>query len=84
MKHLNKFLENSGDKLIKVYNFKDIYKAIQFVKKACDIFNELDHHPDYFCLEGNNVTIHLSTHSVGGVTQKDWDVVTQLNNLLKN
>jgi 4a-hydroxytetrahydrobiopterin dehydratase len=82
MKHLNKFLENSGDKLIKVYNFKDIYKAIQFVKKACDIFNELDHHPDYFCLEGNNVTIHLSTHSVGGISEKDYEVIERLNKFI--
>ena len=72
---------SNEDKLIKVYTFSDIYKTTNFVKQACDIFTLLDHHPDYFNWSGNIVTIHLTTHSVGGVSHKDLEVVDRLNDL---
>lgn len=73
--------ESNEDKLIKVYTFSDIYKTTNFVKQACDIFTTLDHHPDYFNWSDNIVTMHLTTHSVGGVSHKDLEVVDRLNDL---
>ena len=84
MKHLKRFIESEGSVLVEHFNFKDIYEAIEFIKKSCDVFDELDHHPDYFCLEGKKVTIKITTHSEGGVTDKDYDVVERLEELIKD
>jgi len=83
MKYLKEFFDK-GLVLEESFNFKDIYEAIEFIKKSCDVFNELDHHPDYFCLEGKKVTIKTTTHSEGGVTEKDYEVVDSLKSLVKD
>jgi len=80
--YLKRFVESNESVLTKEFNFKDIYEAIEFIKKSCDVFNELDHHPDYFCLEGKKVIIKTTTHSKSGVTDKDYEVVRRLKGLI--
>jgi pterin-4a-carbinolamine dehydratase len=46
------------------------------------VFESQNHHPHYFNWNGDKLLISLKTHSSGGVTQKDWDVASQLDNLL--
>ena len=82
MMYLKRFVEANESVLTEEFNFKDIYEAIEFIKKSCDVFNELDHHPDYFCLEGKKVIIKTTTHSKGGVTDKDHEVVKRLKGLI--
>ena len=84
MKYLKEFFQKSDTELVESFNFKDIYEAVEFMKKACDVFNELDHHPNYFCLEGKTIKIKLTTHSEGGVTDKDFEVVDSLRGLVKD
>ena len=84
MKYLKQFFEQDKSVLEESFNFKDIYEAIEFVQKSCDVFNELDHHPDYFCLEGKTVRIKISTHSEGKVTDIDFEVVERLEELIKS
>jgi 4a-hydroxytetrahydrobiopterin dehydratase len=81
---LKEFFQKSDTELVESFNFKDIYEAVEFMKKACDVFNELDHHPNYFCLEGKTIKIKLTTHSEGGVTDKDFEVVDSLKGLVKD
>lgn len=66
------------------FNFKDIYEAIEFMKKSCDVFTELDHHPDLFSLEGKMITIEITTHDMGGITDKDYEVLDGLKLLVKD
>jgi len=82
MKYLKEFFQKSDTELVESFNFKDIYEAVEFMKKACDVFNELDHHPNYFCLEGKKVIIKTTTHSKSGVTDKDYEVVRRLKGLI--
>lgn len=84
MKYLKEFSTKNQTVLKEYFNFKDIYEAIEFMKSACDVFNELDHHPDYFCLEGKTVSIRTTTHSEGGVTDKDFELVERLEELIKD
>jgi len=82
MKYLKEFF--GDDKyLSEEFNFKDIYEAIEFIKKSCDVFTELDHHPDYFCLDGKTVKIKITTHTEGEITDKDIEVVDRLKQLVK-
>jgi len=76
--YLKRFVESNEKVLTEEFNFKDIYEAIEFIKKSCDVFNELDHHPDYFCLEGKKIIIKTTTHSKGGVTDKDSEVIERI------
>jgi 4a-hydroxytetrahydrobiopterin dehydratase len=78
MKHLNNF-ENSNQSILKeTFNFLNMSEAIDFIRKACDIFEKSDHHPDVFCLKGKQLEIHITTHSEGKVTDKDIQVMDML------
>jgi 4a-hydroxytetrahydrobiopterin dehydratase len=84
MKYLKKIFSVDVPVLTEEFNFKDIYEATEFMRKALNLFNLMDHHPDYFCLEGKKITIKITTHSQGGVTYKDHEVVDRLRWLIKD
>jgi len=44
--------------------------AIGFVNGIAAVAEAVDHHPD-IDIRGNAVTLRLSTHSEGGITEKD-------------
>ena len=56
-------------KLFELGNFKE---ALNFVNKIGGAAEEMNHHPDIFIHSWNKVKITISTHSEGGVTEKDF------------
>lgn len=59
-------------------NFKD---ALLFVNKVGDAAELLNHHPDIFIHSWNKVKIIISTHSAGGVTEKDFILAHKIEKL---
>ena len=60
----------------KKYTFKSFLPGIEFVNKIAQAAESAGHHPD-ITINYNVVGISLSTHSEGGVTQKDFDLASQ-------
>jgi 4a-hydroxytetrahydrobiopterin dehydratase len=61
-----------ADKLIeKTFELKDFASALAFTIKVGIEAEKSDHHPDILIHSWNKVKISLSTHSEGGVTEKD-------------
>jgi 4a-hydroxytetrahydrobiopterin dehydratase len=56
--------------------------AIAAVRRVADVAEELDHHPD-IDIRWRTVTFRLSTHSAGGVTQRDIDLARRIDGLLR-
>jgi 4a-hydroxytetrahydrobiopterin dehydratase len=44
--------------------------SVGFVNRLAEAAEEADHHPD-LAISWNRVTVTLSTHSQGGITEKD-------------
>lgn len=63
--------------IAKRYSFSDFIDAIDFVNEVAELAEEADHHPD-IAISYNKVTMTLTTHSEGGVTQKDIDLATEI------
>ena len=61
-----------GDAIRKQYTFKDFLEAIAFVNRLAPDAEAADHHPDIL-VNYKRVTLTYSTHSEGGLTQKDFD-----------
>ncbi len=66
-----------GDALTKTYQFKGFPAAIAFVNRAATAAEAADHHPD-IDIRFSKVTMVLSSHDAGGITQKDLDLATAL------
>ncbi|BAU41126.1 4a-hydroxytetrahydrobiopterin dehydratase [Leptolyngbya sp. O-77] len=69
-----------GDRLQRTYRFKDFVEAIAFVNKLVEPAEAAGHHPD-IAISYNRVTVTLTTHDAGGLTQKDFDLAASLANL---
>jgi 4a-hydroxytetrahydrobiopterin dehydratase len=67
-----------GDELVKVVTRKDFAEAMQVVNAVADLAEKANHHPD-IAISWNKVTLHLSTHSAGGLTQADLDLAGQID-----
>ena len=72
--HLGKLpgWSNQNDALTKTYTFKNFTGAMQFVNLVAETAEVVQHHPDIE-IRYTKVTLTLSTHDAGGVTQKDVD-----------
>jgi 4a-hydroxytetrahydrobiopterin dehydratase len=60
-----------GDAIRKQFTFKDFLEAIAFVNRLAPEADKADHHPDIL-INYKRVTLTYSTHSEGGLTDKDF------------
>jgi 4a-hydroxytetrahydrobiopterin dehydratase len=56
--------------LDKIVRLADFAEALAFVNEVGALAETADHHPD-IDIRWNTVTLHLSTHSAGGITEAD-------------
>ena len=60
-----------GDEIRKQYTFGNFLEAIAFVNRLAPEAEAADHHPDIL-INYKRVTLTYSTHSDGGLTDKDF------------
>ena len=60
-----------GDAIRKQFTFADFVEAIAFVNRLAPEAEVADHHPDIL-INYKRVTLVYSTHSDGGLTDKDF------------
>lgn len=70
----------SGKAIQKKYTFKSFMPAIAFVNKIAEAAESAGHHPD-ITINYSVVGISLSTHSEGGVTEKDFSLAAQIDQI---
>jgi 4a-hydroxytetrahydrobiopterin dehydratase len=61
-----------GEALQRTFSFEDFAKAMAFVNQVASLAEDRQHHPDIMIRYGK-VTLTLSTHDAGGITEKDFD-----------
>jgi 4a-hydroxytetrahydrobiopterin dehydratase len=61
-----------GDAITRQFTFAGFPEAVAFVVRLGFIAEAADHHPDLL-VNYKRVTVTYSTHSAGGLTEKDFD-----------
>lgn len=74
-----KVLDNK--KIVRQFKFKDFKESMIFVNKVAGIAEVEGHHPD-IGISYNEVTIELTTHAVGGLTENDFIVATKIDKIV--
>ena len=80
-KFLNENLKNwSFEKgfIRRDFTFRDFTEAFSFMTAVALMAERADHHPEWSNVY-NQVSIALSTHSAGGITQKDFDLASKID-----
>jgi len=71
---------HAGKGLHKKFTFKSFMAAIGFVNRLAEAAEKAGHHPD-IAVNYNLVTLSLSTHSEGGITEKDFQLAKEIDGL---
>ena len=66
--------------ITRTFQFKDFPMAIKFVNAVAKLAEKAWHHPD-IDIRWNKVTLTLTTHDAGGLTEKDFKLATQFDGL---
>ena len=70
-----------GDELVRIVRARDWRSAIALVDAVAAEADRRDHHPDV-CVTGyRNVTFRLTTHSDGGISERDVALATAIDRL---
>ncbi len=71
-----------GNKSIsREYKFKDFAQNMAFVNKVAVISESEGHHPDMNIHDWNKLTITLSTHAIGGLSENDFILASKIDTL---
>jgi 4a-hydroxytetrahydrobiopterin dehydratase len=71
--------KNSG-MISRTFQFKDFPAAMKFTDAAAQLAEEEWHHPD-IDIRWNKVTLALTTHDAGGLTEKDFALAKKFDDL---
>ncbi|HKZ06677.1 MAG TPA: 4a-hydroxytetrahydrobiopterin dehydratase [Methylomirabilota bacterium] len=69
-----------GDKLHREYTFPDFVAAFGFMTEVAHAAEALEHHPEWLNV-WNRVTVDLSTHDAGGLTELDFSLAARMDAL---
>ncbi len=66
----------------KLYRFKEFLDGIRFVDRVAAAAEAMDHHPDIL-INYTRVMMSCSTHSEGGITDKDFQLAGKIESAFK-
>ena len=67
--------------IVRTFQFEGFLNAIDFVNRIAKKAQKSDHHPD-IDIRFNKVTMKLTTHDEGGITEKDFSLARQCDEIL--
>ena len=67
--------------ITRTVEFEEFMDAIDFVNDLAEIAEEAQHHPD-ITIKHTKVTLKLTTHDAGGVTELDIELAQRVDNLV--
>ncbi len=71
----------NGDSLQRTFRFEDFVASMAFVERVAQLAEQRQHHPDIM-IRFNKVTLTLTTHDAGGITENDFTLARATDNCL--
>jgi 4a-hydroxytetrahydrobiopterin dehydratase len=66
------------DAIVREWRFASFGAAIAFINRVAALAEEADHHPDLWNSYAT-VRVRLTSHDVGGVSQRDLDLAARID-----
>lgn len=70
-----------SDKLSKTFVFSNFIEAFGFMSKVAIYAEKVNHHPEWFNVY-KTVKVQLTTHEVGGISEKDFDLANKMETFI--
>jgi 4a-hydroxytetrahydrobiopterin dehydratase len=72
--------ERAGDAIEKKFDRGDFVGSVELVKALVEPAEEMNHHPDV-AISWSEVTVTITTHSEGGLTENDFELAKRVDAL---
>lgn len=69
-----------GEAITKEFKREKFTGSVAFVNELTSVAEELNHHPD-MAISWDTVTVTISTHSEGGLTEADFELARRIDAL---
>jgi 4a-hydroxytetrahydrobiopterin dehydratase len=73
---------DSQGALERTFELPSFPESIAFVNRVAEMAEEANHHPD-IAVSYRKVTLRWTTHSAGGITDRDYELATRTNELVE-
>ena len=70
------------NKLHKEFRFEDFIEAFGWMSRVAMVAERMGHHPEWFNVY-NKVVVDLTTHDVGGISNLDFELASQMDALAR-
>ncbi|MGC8607500.1 MAG: 4a-hydroxytetrahydrobiopterin dehydratase [Vulcanisaeta sp.] len=70
-----------GNYIVRELEFKEFMDCINFINELAQIAEAEEHHPDMI-ITWKHLTLRLTTHDEGGITQLDIEMARKINELI--
>ncbi|RMH21264.1 MAG: 4a-hydroxytetrahydrobiopterin dehydratase [Acidobacteria bacterium] len=70
----------AGGKLRRDFRFADFSQAFAFMTRVALLAEKLDHHPEWTNVY-NRLSIRLTTHDAGGISDRDFELARRIDRL---
>ena len=67
--------------LVREWKLPDFAAAMALVNRVAELAEAADHHPDILVHGWNRVRLSLTTHSAGGLTERDFALARRIDEL---
>jgi 4a-hydroxytetrahydrobiopterin dehydratase len=74
--------KRDGDAIVRTYQRRDWTDAVAILNAIAVEAERRDHHPDVCIERYRSLTVRLTTHSDGGVSQRDVNLATWIEELV--
>jgi 4a-hydroxytetrahydrobiopterin dehydratase len=72
--------ERTGDAISKRFELQDFKGSVDFVNRLTPEAEGMNHHPDLE-ISWNKVTVTVTTHSEGGLTDNDFELAKRIDSV---
>ena len=69
-------------KITKEFTFQSFKQALAFLNRVGELAEQEGHHPDLNLHDYKKLTITLSTHAIGGLSENDFILASKIDALL--
>jgi 4a-hydroxytetrahydrobiopterin dehydratase len=69
-----------GDAIVKTFKNDDFVGSVRFVDSLVEPAEDMGHHPD-LSLSWDEVTVSITNHAAGGLTEADFDLAKRIDGL---
>lgn len=75
-------LDDDATAIRRKLNCSDFVSAVRRVNQIADLAEQQQHHPDLHLTGYRHLTVELTTHAIGGLSENDFILAAQIDRLL--